>query len=86
MDAVVPFSWGRLILETASVIHSRQSEEVETTEAQGQGEGCKPMGSLRQEVPRVSVRVAAPDGHGRTNPEASGTISLGWAINNSPPH
>lgn len=85
MVALVLF-WGRTILVLASVIHGTQSEEVESPEAQGQGEGCKPMGSPKQEVPRVSVRVAAPDGPGRTNPEASGTISLGWVINNPPPH
>lgn len=59
------------------MIPGRRSEEVESPEAQGQGEGYKPMGSLKQDVPRVSVRVPAPDGHGRTNPKASGTISLG---------
>lgn len=80
-----------VLLKEADPSHSRcdswQPEwREEATEDQGQGEGCKPMGSLKQEIPRGSVRVAAPDGHGRTNPEAWGTISLGWVINNSPPH
>lgn len=86
MEALTLISWESLILATANVTPGRHAEEVEGTEAQGQGKSYKPMGSLQPEVPRVSVRVAAPDGPGRTNPQAWGTISLGWVINNTLPH